>query len=124
MLADDIESGRNELVHQDKINEIYNKATGGNSKVHKYHVLRKNLPSTTILAHLHKDGLRFIHYDPKQKRSISVREAARLQSFPDDFEFMSTKGNNYKMIGNAVPPEFSRRLALAIDDFLTELSNQ
>ena len=124
MLADDIESGRNELVHQDKINVIYNKATGGNSKVHKYHVLRKNLPSTTILAHLYKDGLRFIHYDPTQKRSISVREAARLQSFPDDFEFMSTKGNNYKMIGNAVPPEFAKRLALAIDEFLIELSNK
>ena len=122
MLAEDIESGRNELVHHEKINEIYNKATGGNSKVHKYHVLRKNLPSTTILAHLYKDGLRFIHYDPKQKRSISVREAARLQSFPDDFEFMSTRGNNYKMIGNAVPPEFSRRLALALHEFLTELS--
>lgn len=124
MLTEDIESGRNEFVHQEKINEIYNKATGGNSKVHKYHVLRKDLPSTTILAHLYKDGLRFIHYDPKQKRSISVREAARLQSFPDDFEFMSTKGNNYKMIGNAVPPEFSRRLALAIDEFLTELNNK
>lgn len=118
MLAEDIASGRNEFTDQEKINEIYNKATGGNSKVHKYHVLRAHLPSTTILAHLYKDGLRFIHYDPKQKRSISVREAARLQSFSDDFEFTSTKGNNYKMIGNAVPPEFSRRLALAIKEFL------
>ena len=118
LLAEDIASGKNEFQDADKLNEIYNKATGGNSKVHKYHVLRKNQPSTTITAHLHKDGLRFIHPDPVQKRTITVREAARLQSFPDDFEFISTRGNNYKMIGNAVPPEFSRRLSLAIKQFL------
>ncbi|PTJ01364.1 DNA cytosine methyltransferase [Staphylococcus simulans] len=118
LLADDILSGKFEYLHADKLNEIYNKATGGNSKVHKYYVLRKNQPSTTITAHLHKDGLRFIHYDPDQKRTITVREAARLQSFPDDFEFLSARGNQYKMIGNAVPPEFSRRLALALNEFM------
>lgn len=118
ILAEDIASGKNELQDADKLNEIYNNATGGNSKVHKYHVLRKHLPSTTITAHLHKDGLRFIHYDPEQKRTLTVREAARLQSFPDDFEFLSTRGNQYKMIGNAVPPEFSRRLSIAIKDLL------
>lgn len=121
LLADDVESGRNELQNADKLNEIYNKATGGNSKVHKYHVLRKDQPSTTITAHLHKDGLRFIHYDSKQKRTLSVREAARLQSFPDDFLFLSTMGNQFKMIGNAVPPEFARRLSLAVRDFLEYL---
>ena len=121
ILAEDLYSGQNKLQNADSLNEIYNKATGGNSKVHKYHVLRPNEPSTTITAHLHKDGLRFIHYDPKQKRTITVREAARLQSFPDDFEFLSTRGNQYKMIGNAVPPEFARRLSLAIAEFLEEL---
>lgn len=124
ILAEDIDSGRNELQNAEKLNEIYNQATGGNSKVHKYHVLRKNQPSTTITAHLHKDGLRFIHPDPKQKRTITVREAARLQSFPDDFEFISTRGNNYKMIGNAVPPEFARRLSLAINELLIELKEE
>lgn len=123
LLTEDIASGKNELQDADKLNEIYNEATGGNSKVHKYHVLRPNQPSTTITAHLHKDGLRFIHYDPKQKRTITVREAARLQSFPDDFEFLSTNGNNYKMIGNAVPPEFSRRLSLAVKDFFDYINN-
>lgn len=118
LLADDIESGRNELQNAEKLNEIYNGATGGNSKVHKYHVLRRDQPSTTITAHLYKDGLRFIHYDPKQKRTLTVREAARLQSFPDDFKFLTTRGNQYKMIGNAVPPEFARRLSLAIHEFL------
>lgn len=121
MLAEDLASGRNEYKTSDKKNEIYNQATGGNSKVHKYHVLKEDSPSTTILAHLYKDGLRFIHYDPKQKRSITVREAARLQSFPDDFEFISGMGNNYKMIGNAVPPEFSRRLSLSIIELLESL---
>ena len=118
LLTKDIENGEYKLQNADKLNEIYNKATGGNSKVHKYHVLRKNEPSTTITAHLHKDGLRCIHYDSSQKRSITVREAARLQSFPDDFIFLSTIGNQYKMIGNAVPPEFSRRLALAINELI------
>ena len=84
-------------------------------------MLRKDKPSTTITAHLHKDGLRFIHYDSMQKRTITVREAARLQSFPDDFEFLSTQGNQYKRIGNAVPPEFSRRLALAVNDLCKDL---
>lgn len=121
ILAEDLYSGQNKLQNADSLNEIYNQATGANSKVHKYHVLRPNEPSTTITAHLHKDGLRFIHYDPKQKRTITVREAARLQSFPDDFEFLSTRGNQYKMIGNAVPPEFARRLSLAIAEFLEEL---
>ncbi|MFB8537397.1 DNA cytosine methyltransferase [Enterococcus thailandicus] len=122
LLTEDIDSGKNELQNANKLNEIYNNATGGNSKVHKYHVLRREQPSTTITAHLHKDGLRFIHYDPKQKRTITVREAARLQSFPDDFEFLSTRGNQYKMIGNAVPPEFARRLSLAVNDFMDYLS--
>lgn len=121
MLAEDLATGRNEYVTSEKKNEIYNKATGGNSKVHKYHVLKEGSPSTTILAHLYKDGLRFIHYDPLQKRSITVREAARLQSFPDDFEFISGMGNNYKMIGNAVPPEFSRRLSLALVELMESL---
>lgn len=121
ILTEDIASGKNELQNADKLNEIYNNATGGNSKVHKYHVLRRDQPSTTITAHLHKDGLRFIHYDPEQKRTITVREAARLQSFPDDFKFLSTRGNQYKMIGNAVPPEFARRLSLAINDFFSYL---
>lgn len=124
LLAEDIASGKNELQSAEKLNEIYNNATGGNSKIHKYHVLRPEKPSTTITAHLHKDGLRFIHYDPKQKRTITVREAARLQTFPDDFEFLSTRGNQYKMIGNAVPPEFSRRLALAISEFLITINKK
>ncbi len=61
-----------------------------------------------------KDGLRHIHPDPEQKRSITVREAARLQTFDDDYEFNETQVANYEMIGNAVPPLFAEKLALGI----------
>jgi DNA (cytosine-5)-methyltransferase 1 len=111
MLAADIESG--DMIYQDsaKLNEIYNEATGAQSKVHKYHVLRKDKPSTTILAHLYKDGMRHIHPDSTQSRSITVREAARLQTFADDFEFLGPTMAQYKMIGNAVPSDFAKVIA-------------
>ena len=69
---------------------------------------------TKMVAHLYKDGLRHIHPDPNQARSITVREAARIQTFDDDFEFLGTKGDQYKMIGNAVPPLFSKLIASTI----------
>lgn len=118
MLAEDIESGEYKYTDTKVLSELYNQKTGANTQVHKYHVLRKDLPSTTILAHLHKDGLRFIHYDSKQARSITVREAARLQSFDDDFEFIGSMGDAFKMIGNAVPPKFSKVLGEAVNVFL------
>ena len=62
---------------------------------------------------MYKDGNRFIHYDSSQARSITVREAARLQSFDDDFDFIGTQGNAYQMIGNAVPPRFAKAIANA-----------
>lgn len=117
MLAEDIESGCCKYTDTKVLSELYNEKTGANTQVHKYHVLRKHLPSTTILAHLHKDGLRFIHYDSKQARSITVREAARLQSFDDDFEFIGSMGDAFKMIGNAVPPKFSKVLGEAVNVF-------
>ena len=120
MLAKDIESGENKYIDSNVLKDIYNRATGSNTNVHKYHVLRRDKPSTTILAHLYKDGLRFIHYDSRQARSITVREAARLQSFDDDFNFIGSMGDAFKMIGNAVPPKFSKILGLAIDEFLSK----
>ena len=102
--------------HQDTaaLKRIYEQRTGKTSAVHKYYVLRQGEPSNLIPAHLFKDGLRHIHYDPAQARSITVREAALLQGFPEDFIFTGSQGDRYKMIGNAVPPIFSAALARAI----------
>lgn len=121
LLAEDIQSGRNEYVHSDTLKKLYTEKTGKSSSVHKYHVLRPNLPSNTIPAHLYKDGLRHIHPDPEQARSITVREAARLQTFADDFEFCAAQGANYKMIGNAVPPLFSQYIASSLAYILSGL---
>lgn len=120
MLAADIENGENKYIDSNVLKELYNRATGSKTNVHKYHVLRKDEPSTTILAHLHKDGLRFIHYDSQQARSITVREAARLQTFDDDFEFIGTQGDAYKMIGNAVPVKLAEAIAKSVNEFLKE----
>lgn len=111
-LAEDIESGRREYDSR-RISELYEQKIGSKSPIHRYHVLEPDQPSTTIIAHLYKDGNRFIHYDSSQARSITVREAARLQSFDDDFDFIGTQGNAYQMIGNAVPPRFAKAIANA-----------
>lgn len=119
-LAVDLDSGKNRYVSVENIKQLYTERTGRTSSVHKYYVLRRNEPSNTIPAHLYKDGLRHIHYDPKQARSITVREAARLQTFDDDFEFLGSMGDQYKMIGNAVPPLFSKKLGYAVRDLLNK----
>ena len=72
------------------------------------------LKARTVLAHLSKDGNQFIHPDYEQGRSISVREAARLQSFPDDFEFFGAMSAQFKQIGNAVPPLFANKIAKSV----------
>lgn len=114
LLATDIESGRNQYVSIDALKQLYTKVTGRKSNIHKYYVLRKDEPSNTIPAHLYKDGMRHIHPDPEQARSITVREAARLQTFADDFEFSGPMMAQYKMIGNAVPSEFARIIAKSL----------
>lgn len=121
LLTQDIESGKMEYVSTEKLKEVYAEWRGKNSSVHKYYVLRRDEQSNTIPAHLYKDGLRHIHYDSEQVRSITVREAARLQTFDDDFEFICSAGSNYKMIGNAVPPLFSERLSSALINLFENL---
>src|SRR6185436_8634072 len=71
---------------------------------------------SAIVAHLKKDGLMFIH--PTQKRSLTPREAARIQSFPDTFTFPSMVTHCFPQIGNAVPPLVGRAVGLAIVDYL------
>jgi DNA (cytosine-5)-methyltransferase 1 len=76
---------------------------------------------STIVAHLQKDGLMFIH--PKQKRSLTPREAARIQSFPDNFNFSGQRGNVYHQIGNAVPPLAGRAIGMAVQKYLKNHAN-
>jgi len=73
---------------------------------------------STIVAHLKKDGLMFIH--PTQTRSLTPREAARVQSFPDTFEFPSERTRSYSEIGNAVPPLVGKAVGMAIGEYLCE----
>lgn len=82
-----------------------------------------DLPSKTILAHIHKDGFQFIHPDYEQARTFTVREAARIQSFPDDFEFAGSRGEKYKQIGNAVPCLFAEALAKSIKKALKNIDD-
>lgn len=100
--------------------QFYNSVVGRDSKHAKYRSLDWDKPSQTIVAHLYKDGLMFIHPDVDQARTITVKEAALIQSFPNDFEFLENMGYNYKMIGNAVPPLMAEKIAIAIADVLAK----
>jgi DNA (cytosine-5)-methyltransferase 1 len=71
--------------------------------------LRRDRPSWTVVAHLYKDGYMYVH--PVQPRTITVREAARLQSFPDRFIFRGSRTDQFKQVGNAVPPLLARAVA-------------
>jgi DNA (cytosine-5)-methyltransferase 1 len=107
----------NKSSSQSKIS-FYNNLMGKKSNHAKYRNLEWDKPSPTVVAHLYKDGLMFIHPDINQARSITVKEASLLQSFPDDYEFIGSQGFAFKMIGNAVPPEMAKNIALAISNKL------
>lgn len=96
----------------------YTKITGIKSNHIKYRALEWDKPSPTVVSHLYKDGLMFIHPDIEQLRSITIREAALLQSFPIDFEFLGSNAYCFKMIGNAVPVSFAKHIAMAISNVL------
>lgn len=103
----------NNISNQKKL-EFYTKVSGRVSNHNKYRSLEWDKPSPTVVSHLYKDGLMFIHPDIKQLRSITVREAAILQTFPNDFEFIGSMAYCYKMIGNAVPVLFAKNIAKAL----------
>ena len=82
----------------------------------KYHRLSWTEPSRSITAHIAKDGYWYIH--PEQHRTLTVREAARLQTFPDTFRFAGTRSHQFRQIGNAVPPVLGESIGSSILDSL------
>ena len=88
----------------------------------KWRKMWPDQPARTLMAHLGKDSYSHIHYDSEQARTISVREAARLQSFPDGFRFCGTMNPAFRQIGNAVPPLMAMALAKTIKAALCEES--
>ena len=101
LLAEDLESGKKEYDSK-KIAELYEQKVGSKSPIHRYHVLNPDEPSTTIIAHLHKDGNRFIHYDSSKQELLLRGKQGYYKALIKIFQFLGSRGNVYEMIGNAV----------------------